>query len=261
MRAFAALLALFFAIGAPQALADSASDTIAKARHGYYSLDAKGFTSFQCTVLPDWKALMADLAKTNPQGAAHAVELLSQIHFTVSLQRGKDAKVTHSTLSGQDKQMNEALQQIYGGMEEMLTGFFPTWTLFTLGTPLPDPAGKFQLSDNEGQWRVSFKDGTSDVTTEMGKDLVIRAVQVKANDFYSVIYPAFNASPEGLLLSGYKSSYRSGKPDESTDLDISFSYQQVNEIQLPRRLLLAGRYGPDPFKITLSLANCQATRK
>ena len=169
--------------------------------------------------------------------------------------------MTHTTVAAQNDQIAKGLQQIYGGMEQAISGFFDTWSFFMRTAPFPSVDSEYQLEDQASQWSLSYQEETADVVTTMGKDLVIREVKVTSPDFRSSMRPQFLTSREGLLLAGYQADYVGKSPQDTTALTVKIDYQEVNGLQLPQTLNLKGSYGASPFEVSVSFSGCQASRR
>src|SRR5712692_7357555 len=87
---------------------------IAQARNAQYNLRGQGLIGFECSVTPNWDALLVDSRKTNPDGVDRAVKILSQLHFVAKLGQGGKVLLTHNELIGYDQQTMDGLRQIYG---------------------------------------------------------------------------------------------------------------------------------------------------
>jgi len=234
---------------------------LGQARDAYYNLRNQGLASFQCDVTPNWELLLQNERKQNPAGADTAIQTLSQIHFTTSLAADNTVKVTHNNLPGQSEDMMKALSQIYGGMEQMASGFFDTWKLFMLSAPFPEVTSEYQLQSLPTQYQLSYKEGTTDVVTTMSRDFAISNMQINNSEFTSSIQPTFTRTAQGLRLNGYEASYQSAKAEETTHLRVSIDYQDVNGLSMLQKLSLSGSYGGAPFAIELGFSGCQVTKK
>ena len=236
-------------------------DVIKRARDAYYSLKSNGLVEFHCDLSPDWQALLEDTRKTDAAAADRAIQTLKQLRFTVSLGTSGSAKVTHTTITPINDEMAKGLNQIYGGMEQMVSGFFDTWSPFMITSPFPEPDGEYELEERPGQWNLSYKDGSANVATAIGKDLAIRELKVTTTEFNSTIQPRFSGSPRGFLLTGYQAEYYGKSPGQTTKLRVDILYQEVNGLQLPRKLSLGGSYGAVPFQVEVTFSGCQATKQ
>src|SRR5215469_19813 len=140
-----------------QAAADQ-SALLSQARHSYYGMSNEGLAAFQCHIEPDWNALLADQRKTNPKGADQAIATLNQLFFTVRFSPEGKVTLTHSDLTGQNQQMMDAMAQIYGGMEQMTSGFFDTWKMFVFSPPFPEIASNYRLEAVGPKYRLSYRE-------------------------------------------------------------------------------------------------------
>ena len=236
------------------------SDTLKKARQAYYSLKDEGFSEFQCAMAPNWAFLLSEQHKSDPAGIDAAIQKLQAVHFGLTLGLDGNAKVTHNELAAENEQVASGLKQVYSGMEQMASGFFQTWSAYTISPALPEPTTEFQLESIGSDYRITYKEGAADVATTMGQDYAISAMRVKTAEFDSTIKPQFKKSPKGLLLSSYQAMYRGATPAEATDLDVTIDYQEINGLQLPQEISLAGAYGSTPFKVKVNFTGCQATK-
>jgi hypothetical protein len=257
--ALASLVLLLTIAAAAQSAADR--QTLTQARQSYYSLRTQGVTSFQCDVNPDWNSLLQDEREKNPSAADAAVKILSQLHFVVSFGADGKSSMTHNELTGQTEEMNKALAQIYGGMEQMTSGFFDTWSLFMVNKPFPEPDTKFELQTVGPLYTLHYLETGTDVVTTMSKEFAINQLTVTTPQFHSSIHPTLTKSASGFLLSGYDADYDSGKPEELTHLNVLVEYQPVNGVQMLQKLDLKGSYGGSKFSVQLGFQGCQATNK
>lgn len=236
-------------------------DVIAQARGTYYSLKAQGLDGFQCHIVPDWAEMLKDLMASDPDQARTAVARLRQIVFTVNAGVDKDTTVEHTTIAADNDKMAAGLAQVYSGMEQMVTGFFQTWSVFMINPPLPDPDSAYALQKVGSQWSLIYKDGNTDVTTMMGDDLAVHDLQVVAPQFKSDIQPQFTGSSAGRLLTAYQATYFGQTPDETSVLQVRIDYQPVNGFTLPKTLNFSGTYGASAFAVAVAFTDCSAARR
>lgn len=253
-----------FAVLAPLCPAQTVANkqsVLSQARHSYYNLRDEGLLSFQCSITPNWELLLQKERAQNPEGTDNAVRTLSELQFTVTLSADDAVKLTHNELAGQSEEMMAALKQIYGGMEQMASGFFDTWKLFMLSPPFPALNNEYQLQAKGPQYLLTYRDDTADVATTMGRDFAISDMKITTAEFDSSIQPKFAKTPKGWLFTDYDASYQSQKPEEATKLKVHIEYQPVNGLQMLKKLNLSGSYGGAPFAVELAFSGCQVTKK
>lgn len=233
-------------------------EIIKKARETYYSLRGRGLEAFEASVQPNWRLVLKDQLAQDPAGAQQGLKMLNGIHFQVSLDRSGTTKITHhEDVAPTSEQAANGFKQIFSGMEQAMSGFFDSWAPFMLTTPFPDPAGEYTLEELNNQYHLSYKDGSAAIATTMSKNLVISEIRVDSPAFKSVLKPQFSESPQGLLLSGYEATYQGTGDGESVKLNVQIENQQVNGLQLPRKLNLDGSYQGTPFQMELTFSDYQ----
>jgi len=234
------------------------TQVVKQARHYYYGLRAMGLDEFQSTVKPNWSVVLQDELKSNPEGAQAALKLLNGLHFSMLLDKQGKVTVTHQAdVEPTNQQQRDGFNQIFSGMEQAVSGFFATWSLFMLNSPFPEPGGEYQLEDLSSQWRLSYKDGSSDVVMLMSKELVISEVKVTSAEFVSSVRPQFKRSINGFVLAGYAADYKPTSGPGVVKLDVKIDHQLVNGLQLPVSLIADSVLDGAPTHIELAFSGHQ----
>jgi hypothetical protein len=174
----------------------------------------------------------------------------------------KDGKVTvthHTDTEPANEQQRQGFDQIYSGMDQAITGFFTTWSVFMLSPPLPATDSVYQMEDLGVQYRISYKDGPSDVITTMGKDMIVTEVKVNSSDFISSVRPQLTRTAKGFVLSGYTADYKPTKGPGVVKLDLKIQNQAVSGLQLPTNLVLDSVLDGEPTHMELALSDHQVT--
>jgi len=236
-------------------------ETVRQARQAYYSLRNEGLIEFQCSLSPNWDALIADQRKKDPSAADAGLKTLNQIHFSMSLGPDGAVEVTHNNVPAQNDEAAKGFDQIYVGMEQMVKGFFQTASPFILSPPFPEVDSEYQLEEQGTQYRLSYKEGTADVVTTMSKDFAVTALKVSTAEFDSSIQPRFIKTARGFLLAGYVADYQSKSPTEATHLNVQMAYQEISGLQLPSNLNLSGTYGGSPFAVEVTFSGYQVKKR
>ena len=125
-------------------VADS-KKVVEDARHAYYSLRTAGLDEFRATVKPNWELVLKDQLEADPAAAQAGLKLLNGIHFSMLLDEPDKVTVTHHTdTAPSNEQQRKGFEDIYSGMDQAINGFFTTWELFMLNSPLPSPDQRLQ---------------------------------------------------------------------------------------------------------------------
>ena len=257
-----ALLLLACGLAAAQSPVPAADSkkVVEKARQAYYNLRTAGLDEFRATIKPNWELVLKDQLKADPEKGQAAVKLLNGLHFSMLLDKDGKVTVTHHTdTEPANEQQRQGFDQIYSGMDQAITGFFTTWSVFMLGPPLPAVDSKYQLEDLGVQYRISYKDGQSDVITTMGKDMIITEVKVNSAEFISSVRPQLTRSAKGFVLSGYSADYKPTSGPGVVKLDLKIQNQAVNGLQLPVNLVLDSVLDGEPTHMELAFSEHQVT--
>ena len=246
-------LSLPSAYGANQA---DKKEIVRQARQAYYNLRSSGLVQFQAKLQPNWRVLLKD---QDPAKAAESVKVLEGLHFSMSLDDKGAVKVLHRVDASvaDDKRFTDAFGQIIGGMEQMTTGFFDTWSPFMLTSAFPAVESEYQLEDKGDVYLLSYKDGNDSVETTLSKFLVILEIKVTDPTFRSSIKPQFKTSSHGFVLTGYESTYVGTTNADHVQLSVSIDNQEVSQMQLPRQLNLSGTSQGTPFAVELAISEYQ----
>ncbi|HUQ30665.1 MAG TPA: hypothetical protein VM095_01040 [Pyrinomonadaceae bacterium] len=239
----------------PTAFAGKQNDkieTIRQARRAYYSLSRLGLVGFESKIQPNWQlALKAQLA-ANPSGAQEGLKILNGLHFSMLLDQQGNVKVNHSSDSpAPNEQVATGFNQIYQGIEQVVTGFYMTWNLFMLQTPFPEDSAGYQLQDLGNHYLLSYKDKADEVFMTMTKELVITELKVSSPQFKGLINPHFIKTPKGYVLTGYEGNFEPATGPGKTQLSVKLDYQEVNGLQLPHKLFIDSSYDGEATQVEL----------
>lgn len=229
---------------------------IEDARHAYYSLRAAGLDEFRATVKPNWELVLKDQIKSDPAGAQAGLKLLNGLHFSMLLDRNDKVTVTHHTdVDPTNDQQRKGFEDIYSGMDQAINGFFTTWELFMLNSPLPAADSNYTLENLGTQYRLSYKDGGADVVTMMGKNLIITDIKVNSAEFSSSVRPQFVHTSKGFVLTGYDADYKPTSGPGVVKLTIKIDHQPVSGLQLPMGLVLDSVMDGAPTHMELAFSD------
>lgn len=243
------------AIWAVQPSLASAQVNLTQAPAAYYNLHRLGFAGATCQIHEDWAQTLKDVPPG--PGRDNALAVLNQIRFELVIDAAGAGRATMTSAKPSDPKMAEAFQQIDDGMKQAVSGFFDTWQLFVVGSPFPAAGTPVDDQTNGQGRRLRYKDGGSDVTTDVGRGDLITRMHVHSSTFDSTIDPSFVADPDGLLLNGYVADYVEPGGAAKTHLNVALVYQSIGALKLPAQLQLDGAYAGAPFAMRLSLTDCR----
>ncbi|HEY7403658.1 MAG TPA: hypothetical protein VIB39_09065 [Candidatus Angelobacter sp.] len=227
------------------------------ARLSYYSLRKVGLDEFQSTIKPNWEKVLEDQGVTDPAQVQAALQLLNGLHFSMTLDENGKVTVNHrSDVEPPNDQVRQGFEQINGGIEQAVSGFFATWSLFMLNSPFPE-AGPFLLEDLGKQYRLSYKEGDSEIVTLMGKDLVISEIKVTSPQFLSTVRPQVRKTLNGFVLTGYVGDYTPTAGAGVVHLDVKIEHAPVHGLQLPLTLIADSTLDGAPTHMELAFSEYQ----
>jgi hypothetical protein len=256
------ILALPYAMGADQSDKDKADRNrkvvLRRARDSYYSLRGLGLVSYESSITPNWSLTLKDQIKADPSSAEASLKLLNGIHFTMTLDANGNVEVSHKTdVDPPNQQVADGFNQIYGGMAQAVSGLFTTWSVFMLTSPFPEVESDYKLEETADEYRISYKEGESDITTMMTKELVITEITVRTSTFTSSIKPTLAKTRQGLVLSSYEGNYEPKSGPGTTHINAQFNYLDVNGLQLPQKVNLDSVYDGTANQMELTFADYQ----
>ena len=233
-------------------------EIVKRARHSYYSLRTVGLDEFQSTVTPNWEKVLNDQGVSDAEQAKAALLLLNSLHFTMLLDPQGNVLVKHTVeVEPPNDQVRRGFDQIYSGIDQAVSGFFATWSLFMLNSPFPEPGGAFRLENLGNRYRLSYKEGTSDIVTLMSKDLVITEIVVTSPEYSSTVRPEISKTANGFVLTGYIGDYTPTSGPGKVHLAVKIENAPVNGLQLPLTLITDSTLDGAPTHMELAFSEYQ----
>jgi len=217
---------------------------LANARQKYYNLRRAGLVELESNIQPNWDVVLG------PQTNAATLKLLNAIHFSMVIDSQSKFQMFHRTDDyAANQKASGALNPIYQGMFDAVSRFTSTWSLFMLTSPFPDPDGECEIEQTADQIRFSRKEQNNRVTTVTNKDLGVIEITVLGGDFTASLKPVLEATANGYILKGYSGDYRTSSGARETLLKVSVDYQEINGLQLPRKVFVETVYEKNPAQI------------
>ena len=229
---------------------------VEKGREAYYSLRARGFDEFQSTVKPDWEKVLKTQGVTDSAQMEGGLKLLNSIHFTMVFDKNGNVTVNHTTdTEPPNEKARQGFEDIYSGMNQALSGFFTTWSMFMLNPPLPQVDGSYQLDDLGSQYRLTYNDGDSDVATLMDKTFIITEIKVISPKFVSIIKPNMTKTGQGLVMSAYTADYTPTSGPGAVHLNVKIDHAAIDGMQLPVSMILDSTLDGAPTHMELAFSD------
>lgn len=255
-------LALFLACVIPaNGLQQSADQEILRqARQSYYSLKSRGLVQLRCVVQPDWDSMYKTM---NPDkvGTEQLLPILRSTHFTVLLGPDGASTVSHeSDIAPPSEEVARRIRQSVDGMEQLLTGFFHTWSGFMFNSLLPEPDSKYHLEDLGEKYALSFGDSANQIAEVLSHQLAIEEVKVTSPEFDATLRPQWSASSNGLVLTGYEANYK-GATSEALKVSVRVEYREVEGLSLPSTVNAEVPFAAGHVSIRLAFLDYQVKKR
>jgi len=234
---------------------------IHQARGGYYILQDRGFAGFQCQIAVDWDTMYSNLGKASPR-QQQMLQDLKATRFHVVIGPSGASSVSHdSDTSPPDEDVANSMRKSIGGFEQIVTGFFQTWSGFVVTSLFPPPGSDYALDEADNKYRLSEKDASDSVLIVMNHDLLIELLQVETPKVNGTVTmsPHFKSSPDGLMLVGYSADIDSA--GQKQHIDLKNDYQQVGGFQIPRTVTAAVGVEDTVVTVPITFTACQAKGK
>jgi hypothetical protein len=247
---FGCVTALVFGIVCPLATAspqDAGSETtqlLFRARQKYYNLRREGLVRFESRIEPNWKVLLGD------DQTPDTLKLLDAIHFFLSVDSESKLRVSHrSDVMPVNDKSAAAFDQIYRQMNQAVSRFFVTWSIFMLTSPFPEQGSEFELEQKPDQFRFLQVQPDRRTLTITDRNFMITEMIVRGEDFTASLKPELENTGNGYILKGYISTYETPSGARNTLLKVSMDYEQIGSLRLPHKVNLETVYEGKPAQL------------
>jgi hypothetical protein len=231
-----------FAIGRVRDAQLEKKQTVLKARDTYYNLRRSGLIEFRSNIQPNWELLLAGVDKK-----ASALSLLNGLHFSASIDSESRFRLEHRfDVAPSNQKTADGLARIVKGMDEAVSQFFVTWSLFMLTSPFPVADSEYEVKETAGEYRFLHKEGASDVETITNKDFMVLEIHVTARDFSASLKPALERTKQGFILKGFAASYVAQSGQRTTSVNTRVEYEELNGLQLLHKVKVDTVYDGAP---------------
>jgi hypothetical protein len=245
-RAFLSLLICAAAISAANAAPQSdKKEILNRARQRYYNLRQVGLIELQANIRPNWEFLLIGVDSNHK-----VMKLLNGLHFSMSIDAESKFRMDHhADATPPDQKSQDRFDQIFRDMNEAVSRFVATWSVFMLTSPFPEIESNNEIREVADQYHFSHKEGATDVLTITNKDFMIIEIRVSGSGFNASLKPVLEKSAQGFILKGYSANYETPSGARNTQLIVRLDYQEISGLQLPRRVSLDTVYEGKPAQI------------
>src|SRR5713226_2982660 len=247
---------------APSGIGIDKREILRAAQQSYYNLPRQGFIEFQCSVIPDWMAILKEELKSEVPPDHPGLKVLNKIHFWLSWDQKGSPKLTHqSDYIPTDQKSMADLNQTISGMEETLTGFSHTISPFLFTSPFPQIDGDYKLEEKQDGYELSYREGRFDVETTMRKDFGIVQMKVAGPEFKGTIKPQLMKTDLGFLVTNYEGIYQPSSEKSAMRVSAQIDYKAVEGFQLPSNLKVDTAAAGGAHKIEFQFTDYQIKKR
>ena len=236
-------------------------EILKQAKASYYSLRARGLESFEATLTPDWQVVLSVNGNPPPQAQ---LDLLSVLRFSMSLDAAGKTRVTYrAEKPAPNDTVQKGYDQIFTGMDDIIAGFYQTYTPFMITSPFPAIDSQYQVDDTENGYFVTWKEDrdTTSVSTRMTRTLAITDMVINSKDFDALIKPTFSTGSDGYVLSAYNGYYKPKAGGGTVLIDVAIEHQLVEGFRLVKKLAFSSAVDGAPSKTEIAFSNYSIKRK
>jgi len=228
----------------PQDAGGETAQLMAQARQKYYNLRREGLVRFDSNIEPNWKVLLGD------DQTPETLKLLEAIHFALSVDSDSVLRVTHRTdvIPVNDKSV-AAFDQIYRQMNQAVSRFFATWSIFMLTSPFPEKGGQFEVEQKPDQFSFLQTQTGSRTLTITDRNFKITEMIVRGENFTASLKPELESTSNGYVLKAYTGTYETPSGARQTLLKVSVDYEQIGRLRLPHKVNLETVYEGKPAQM------------
>jgi hypothetical protein len=249
----AMLLCAFLSV---TAFAADIAEVIKNARDSYYTLKSQGLKTFKCDVQPDWQKLLVSVDKKNIALDDARLKQLAGLHFTVAIDEQGQSTITPYKVNGDP--IDPSVNQLVSGFQQMLSGFYQTWTSMVLSNPFPDASGQTLRLEGDN-FRLIGKDGDSDIEILLNKNYAITEMKVMSAVSKTIMLPQFDKTAKGLLFTGVDSDITDA--DGHTKVLLGVQYQEVQGLQLPKTAQFTVTLPSQVIAVEMKFSNYQVVKQ
>jgi hypothetical protein len=251
---------LFAGIFAASARATDDQQLFDQARQSYYNLRREGLTEFRCKVTLDWEAIL-DAFKAEPATKQALLPILKKTHFEVLVGPNGAAIVSHQfDMAPPNEDVAKRIQVMSGGVEQMITGFFQTWSQFMINSFFPEREEKYELTEEDQKFHLTSKQGATEVFLSFGHDFSLDEMRVKTADFDGTVRPKLVRSDKGFVLSSYTGTFKPSS-GSSQEMAVSIEYSTIENLTLPDMVTFSVTSPNGSVQFPLKFGDYRLTKK
>jgi hypothetical protein len=225
---FSAMLCRAQATNTDQAL-------LREAREKYDAPFDRNLQSFHCAVDFSWKEHFTEAPRAGDEGTDEEIEKFIQpLHNHVIVTRQMAA--LSALLSNKELNKLPHHGMAVGLLAHAVEKSLNIWLLAGMNIMLPNPGTPVSFDQSPSGYKLTVKVENSDGEMVLGPDMRLQSASVKGGQ-PDHIETSFAPGPQGFLLTSFTQG-EEGKFEPGNRLIFTYTYQTVDGVQLPERVVL-----------------------
>jgi hypothetical protein len=216
---------------------------LARAAKLYYSTKATGLTGFDCTVHPDWVALIQSSAKNDTvTDRDTSVQLLKSVAISLHARLNGPSNIDWVQPSNSSQPLDQAsekmLEQMHQATNQTIQGFLQFWTPFVDGSVVPASSKGYEVSHSPSSFTLHAKQPVGELTEVFSNDLILQKYDVTFSGNSVTLVPSYDSTDNGLLVSRFVAHVRphDQPADKTLEMNVDIFYRTVEGFPIPSRL-------------------------
>jgi hypothetical protein len=218
----------------PAANAAEQRDTLERINQSYYNLKAEGLEEFRCRVVPDWDSVYRSV-KADADGL-QLRDVLDRVHFEVAVGPDGAASISRTfDTPPPSQQLAERIRIVTSGFEQVVVGFFQTWTQFVFSPVFPEKAS-VQLEKLDSGYRINQTQDTTRAVLLFTPDLMLKDVELNTPGNQARFHTRFDSRGNLYILTAFEATFDVGSDTpQATQIKSAaqVKYQEVQGFALP----------------------------
>ncbi|MFN2579002.1 MAG: hypothetical protein ABR607_15095 [Pyrinomonadaceae bacterium] len=218
---------------------------LSAARGKYYNLKQAGLLEFRANIEPNWDALLPD---TEARSTGRA--LLNALHFSFSVDPQGQLRLEHHVDGAPSNQkLAEGITRTFKGMDESISSFFRTWSIFLLTSPFPPAGSDYTIQKQANDYKFLQQQGELNVQVTTDNDFMISEIRVTGPELIASLRPVLEKTAGGFLLKGYTANSERLSGARKTTVKALLEYETASGMQLLHKVSLDTVFQGVPAKM------------
>ncbi len=214
----------------------------------YYNLSQSKLKKFSCEVSTDvFEHVKEQIYSSLNEKDKKEIDSIS---FYFSYENKNFTLTASNYPEFSNEQMTKGMTQVIDGTDEMVTGFFTSWTSL-VSEPLFTDNKQYDFIEKDNSYITNYEEDGNNVELIFDKDYVLQKITYSNENQKSIIIPKYVSTKEGLLIT--EMDFNIGN-DMIHEL-IKIKYKKIKDIYLPENINIKINTFQSEQNITLNLFN------